>query len=149
MNQRVLVVLDPGGNERLLPWLRRVLGGPPAELHLLSVHPPHTGVVMGQHRVAYAHQVEEALRAETLVRLCPVAAQLQNEGFLVTTDVRFGDPVVTVLRTAAELNASLTVLGVREPRGRRRWWARSVDDEILRRTTVPVLAVPRPAQRAA
>jgi nucleotide-binding universal stress UspA family protein len=149
MNQRVLVVLDPGGNERLLPWLRRVLGGPPADLHLLSVHPPHNGVVVGQHRVAYAHQVEEAVRAETLVRLSPAATRLGDEGFRVATDVRFGDPVATVLRTAAELTANLIVLAVQERRGWRRWWTRSVDDEILRRATVPVLAVPRQALRAA
>lgn len=149
MNRRVLVVLDPGSDERLLPWLRRVLGGPPADLHLLSVRPPLNGVVVGQHRVAYAHQAEEAVRAQTLVRLSPMAARLEDAGFRVATDVRFGDPVATVLRTAAELEAGLIALVVQEGRGWRRWWARSVDREILRRATVPVLAVRRHGQRAA
>ena len=145
MYERVLVVLEPGGNKRLLPWLRRVLGGRPADLHLLSVQPFRGGVMVGRHRVAYAHQVEEAVRAEILVRLSVAAARFTDEGFRVATDVRFGRPIATVLRTAAELQASLIVLAAQE----RRWWAKSVDDEILRRAAVPVLTVPRPAQRAA
>jgi nucleotide-binding universal stress UspA family protein len=149
MNQRILVVVDSGADERLLPWLRRVLGGPPADLHMLSVRPPLGGVVVGQHRVAYAHQAEEAVRAETIVRLGPTAARLADEGFRVTTDVRFGDPVPTILRTAAEVEAGLIALTTQEARGWRRWWAKSVDDEILRRATVPVLTVRRHGQRAA
>jgi nucleotide-binding universal stress UspA family protein len=149
MTQRVLVVLEPGGDERLLPWLRRVLGGPPADLHLLSVRPPLNGEVAGQHRVAYAHQAEEAVRAETLVRLSPVAARLQDEGFQVVSDVRFGDPAATVLRTAAEVGADLIVLAMREGRGWRRWWAKTADHEIIRRAAVPVLAVRRQGQRVA
>jgi nucleotide-binding universal stress UspA family protein len=149
MNQRVLVVLEPEGDERLLPWLRRVLGGPPADLHLLCVRQPLGAVVAGQRRVAYAHQAEESARAETLVRLSPTAARLQDEGFHVTTDVRFGEPAVTILRTAAEVEAGLIAVAVRERRGWRRWWARSVDDQVLRRSSVPVLAVRRHGQRAA
>jgi nucleotide-binding universal stress UspA family protein len=149
MDQRVLVVLEPGGDERLLPWLRRVLGGPPADLHLLSVRPPLNGAMAGERRVSYPHQAEEAVRAETLVRLIPVAARLQDEGFQVATDVRFGDPAATVLRTAAELQATLIVLAMREGRGWRRWWAKTADHEIIRRATVPVLAVRRHGQRAA
>jgi nucleotide-binding universal stress UspA family protein len=149
VSQRILVVLDPSGDERLLPWVRRVLGGPPADLHLLSVRPPLGGVLAGRHRVAYAHQAEEAVRAETLVRLRPSAARLEDEGFRVAADVRFGDPVPTILRTAAELEATLIVLAASENHGWRRWWARSADDEILRRATVPVLAVRRHGQRAA
>jgi nucleotide-binding universal stress UspA family protein len=145
MHERVLVVLNPGGSERLLPWLRRVLGGRTPDLYLLSVQLPQGGVVVGRQRVSYAHQAEEAVRAEVLVRLGAAAARFKDEGFHVTTDVRFGYPVATVLRTAAELQAGLIVLAVQE----RRWWARSVDDEILRRATVPVLTVPRPTRRAA
>jgi nucleotide-binding universal stress UspA family protein len=149
MDKRVLVMLDPAGGPRLLPWLRRVMGGPPADVYLVSVQPPLDGVMAGQHRVAYAHQAEEAARAETLVRLHPAAARLADEGFRVATDVRFGDPVATILRTADEIEASLIVLAVPEARGWRRWWPRSVDQEILRRARVPVLAVRRHGQRAA
>jgi len=149
MNQRVLVVLDPEGDQRPLLWLRRVLGGPPADLHLLSVHRPLCGVVAGERRVAYAHQAEEAVRGHTLARLSPAAARLKDEGFHVATEVRFGDPGATVLRTADELGAGLIVLVVREGRGWRQWWAGRVEHQILRRATVPVLAVRRHGQRAA
>jgi nucleotide-binding universal stress UspA family protein len=149
MNQRVLVVVDPEGDQRLLLWLRRVLGGPPAELHLLSVLRPVSGVVAGERRVAYAHQAEEAARAHTLARLSPAAARLKDEGFRVKTEVRFGDPEATVLRTAAELGASLIVLAVREARGWLWWRAGRVEHKILRRATVPVLAVRRHGQRVA
>jgi nucleotide-binding universal stress UspA family protein len=149
MNQRVLVVVDPEGDQRLLLWLRRVLGGPPADLHLLSVLRPVSGVVAGERRVAYAHQAEEAARAHTLARLSPAAARLKDEGFRVKTEVRFGDPEATVLRTAAELGASLIVLAVREGRGWRVWRAGRVEHRILRRATVPVLAVQRHGQSVA
>ncbi|PYN38536.1 MAG: hypothetical protein DMD98_03760 [Candidatus Rokuibacteriota bacterium] len=149
MNQRVLVVLDPEGDQRPLLWLRRVLGGPPADLHLLSVHRPLCGVVAGERRVAYAHQAEEAVRGHTLARLSPAAARLKDEGFHVATEVRFGDPGATVLRTADELGAGLIVLVVREGRGWRQWWAGRVEHQILKRATVPVLAVRRHGQRAA
>jgi nucleotide-binding universal stress UspA family protein len=99
--------------------------------------------------VAYAHQAEESARAETLVRLSATAARLADEGFRVRTDVRFGDPAVTILRTAAEVEAGLIAVAVSEGRGWRRWWARSVDDQILRQATVPVLALRRHGQRAA
>jgi nucleotide-binding universal stress UspA family protein len=149
MNQRVLVVVDPEGDQRLLLWLRRVLGGPPADLHLLSVLRPVSGVVAGERRVAYAHQAEEAARAHTLARLGPAAARLKDEGFRVKTEVRFGDPEATVLRTAAELGASLIALAVREARGWLWWRAGRVERKILRRATVPVLAVRRHGQRVA
>jgi nucleotide-binding universal stress UspA family protein len=146
---RVLVVLDFEGDQRLLLWLRRVLGGPPADVHFLSVRPPLGGVVAGERRVAYAHQAEEAVRAHTLARLGPAAARLRDEGFRVATEVRFGDPGAIVLRTATELGAGLIVLAVRDRRGWRRWRARRVEREILRRATVPVLAVRRHGQRVA
>jgi len=147
MNRRVLVVLDLDGDQRLVRWLRRVLGGPPAELHLLSVRPPLDGVVVGEHRVAYAHQAEETVRAQTLAGLRQVAARLKDEGFRVATDVLFGDPGATVLRVAAELGASLIVLAVRESRGWPRWRAGRMEHKILRGATVPVLAVRRHGQR--
>jgi nucleotide-binding universal stress UspA family protein len=149
MNQRVLVVLDPEGDQRLLLWLRRVLGGPPADLHLLIVRRPVSGVMAGERRVAYAHQAEEAVRGHTLARVSPAAARLKDEGFRVATEVRFGDPGATVLRTADELGAGLIVLAVRERRGWRRWRAGRVEHEIFRRATVPVLAVRRDGQRVA
>jgi len=149
MNQCVLVVLDLDGDQRLLRWLRRVLGGPPADLHLLSVRPPLDGVMAGEHRVAYAHQAEETVRAQTLASLRQVAARLKDEGFRVTTDVLFGEPGATVLRAAAELRASLIVLAVREDRGWRRWRAGRMEHKILRGATVPVLAVRRHGQRVA
>ena len=149
MNRRVLVVLDLDGDQRLVRWLRRVLGGPPAELHLLSVRPPLDGVVVGEHRVAYAHQAEETVRAQTLAGLRQVAARLKDEGFRVATDVLFGDPGATVLRVAAELAASLVVLALRESPGWRRWRAGRTEHKILRGATVPVLTVRRHGQRVA
>src|SRR2546429_9539017 len=47
MNQRVLVVLDPEGDQRPLLWLRRVLGGPPAHPPLLRGHRPRYGAGAG------------------------------------------------------------------------------------------------------
>ena len=106
-------------------------------------------VVAAERRVAYAHQAEEAVRGHTLARLSPAAARLKDEGFHVATEVRFGDPGATVLRTADELGAGLIVLVVREGRGWRQWWAGRVEHQIIKRATVPVLAVRRHGQRAA
>src|SRR5919198_5069458 len=136
MSQRVLVVLHSEGDQGLLRWLRRVLGGPPADLHFLSVHSPPSGVAAGERQVAYAHQVEETVRAQTLARMSPAATRLSDEGFRVATEVRFGDTSATVLRTAAELGAGLIVLAVAEGRGWGRWRERRAEHEILRRATV-------------
>src|SRR2546430_13166365 len=149
MNQRVLVVLDPEGDQRPLLWLRRVLGGPPADLHLLSVHRPLCGVVAGERRVAYAHQAEEAVRGHTLARLSPAAARLKDEGFHVATEGRFGDPGATVLRTADELGAGVIVLVVREGRGWRPRLAGRVEHPIIKRAAGAALALPRHRPRAA
>src|SRR5438046_10623711 len=47
MNQCALVVLDLDGDWRLLGWLRRVLGGRPADFNLRTGRRPRAGVLAG------------------------------------------------------------------------------------------------------
>jgi hypothetical protein len=61
--------------------------------------------------------------------------------------VAIGKPAQTVLATAARTGADLVVVGTHGLTGVRRLFFGSTAEAILRRTTLPVLAVPRPRSR--
>jgi nucleotide-binding universal stress UspA family protein len=144
------VVLGGGGpEERALPWLRRLIGARGATLRLLTVRAPGRGVVARGRRIAYAHQAEEMARMEALARAGALASSLEDYGWRVIPEVRFGPPAETILTAAAESGADLIAVTAEEPGGIRRWWTKRVADEVLRRARVPVIVVRRVGQRAA
>ena len=51
------------------------------------------------------------------------------------------DPVTAILRTQADLDCDLVVLGTHGVRGVRRWFTGSVAEEVVRRAPCPVLVV--------
>lgn len=150
MYQHVLVVLDEAGaEERSLPWLRRLLSGHEATVRLLTVQPETRGVLAGGRRIAYGHQAEEVARVNALARASALASSLEDEGWQVIPEVRFGPPVQTILAAAAESGADLIAVTAEERVGIRSWWTRGVADEILSAAQAPVLVVRRGDQRAA
>lgn len=60
-------------------------------------------------------------------------------------DVRVGESAEVILQAARELDAELIVLGTQGLGGVRKWLLGSTAERVLRGTTRPVLAVPRPA----
>jgi nucleotide-binding universal stress UspA family protein len=150
MYERVLVALDGSEpSERIVAWLRRVLGGAGATLYLLTVKPPAKALVHEGRTVVYVDQAEEVARLEALGSLQPVVSRLVEDGFEVVPAVRFGAPARTVLAAARELDVDLIALASRGIRGIRQLWTRSVAREVLRKSSVPVLVARRSGQRAA
>jgi nucleotide-binding universal stress UspA family protein len=149
MNKKILIVLDgarPG--EQVVPWARRLAGHGRALIHLLVVRPEvKTVQIRGRHAL-YVDQLESQARAEALSYLRTVARKLEDDGFEVTAVVRFGEPVRVILDVARETGADVVAIATYRPTGIRALWTRSIADELLRRSPVPVL-VTRPDQAAA
>jgi nucleotide-binding universal stress UspA family protein len=148
--QRIVVALDGSEpSERVVPWLRRLVGGADATLHLVTVRPRARAVIVGGRTVAYADQAEDSARLEALVRLRDVAARLAAEGFRVQTDVRFGDPADALIAAARDVEADLIAIATRGIGGLRAFWTRSVAERVVGHSPVPVLITRRAGQRAA
>ena len=65
-----------------------------------------------------------------------------SEPLNADVDVRVGDPADVILETAANERADLIVMGTHGLGGVRKWLLGSTTERVLRRTHVPVLAVP-------
>jgi nucleotide-binding universal stress UspA family protein len=65
-----------------------------------------------------------------------------SEPLNADVDVRVGDPADMILETAANEPADLIVMGTQGLGGVRKWLLGSTTERVLRRTHVPVLAVP-------
>jgi nucleotide-binding universal stress UspA family protein len=100
---------------------------------------------------------EHAEEFEAFEQACEqYARDLLQEMRLVTgragppteTRVARGEPSPAILRTADEVEADLVVLGTRDRSRVARTLLGSVADEVVRRSTRPVLVVPESAQRA-
>lgn len=127
--------------------LARSLGTP---MHLVRVVDyPSTGLtyVYGGmiESEALATQIEdEREMAETY--LGDVARSLQQRGIEVTTEVRHGAPVQE-LCDAMDFG-DLVVIASHGRSGVARWFLGSVAEEVVRRSSVPVLLVRAPSKRA-
>jgi nucleotide-binding universal stress UspA family protein len=144
MSRQILVALDStGAAERLLPWVSRIARGWGAAVHLAVICLPVTSVV-GRWSDGFVEQEQARVHGEALARLPTLAGRLEDDGVAVSTTVRFGDPVETILALARECRAALIAL----PAAARTPWIEIVNEEVLRRSAVPVLIAPggdRPA----
>jgi nucleotide-binding universal stress UspA family protein len=129
MFERALVALDlaPSGD---------VLAGCAPELHALGVRRLtllHVAAVDYPVAGAVAHL--DSYR-ETLEAL---AESLRNRDFVVTTDVRPGNPAREILRATAEVGADLVLIGSRSRSRLREAFVGSVTLKVLEESHVPVL----------
>ena len=67
----------------------------------------------------------------------------------IRTVVRVGDPAAEIIKGADEEDADLIVMGTHGRSGYRRMFFGSVTEQVLRRSSVPVLAVPWSGHREA
>jgi nucleotide-binding universal stress UspA family protein len=147
--RQILVWLDDDpGAERVVPWVRGLARRPGAAVCLLAIRPPVAPVTGAGRVVAYRHQLEDAIRADALAGLRAVGMSLREDGIRIGFEVRFGEPVVTILAAARDLRADLIALTAGSP-GRGRRSARSIVRRVLFRASVPVLVARRRGQRAA
>ena len=86
--------------ERVLPWLRRLVGVR-GEIHLLTVVRP-ARAVSTEIGTAYADQIETSDRLQALAALAARAGQLRADGARCQSHVRVGEPVTTILTMARD-----------------------------------------------
>ncbi len=133
MYSRILVPLDGSeGAEAALPWAEALARLAPSTLYLLTAAAP-----------------EDAARATSY--LARIAAAVREQGLVAEPIVAAGRPAEAVVREAAAREANLLVMTTHGRSGPGRWVLGSVADEVLHRTTRPVLLVrlgqPAPPRR--
>ena len=148
MFEDVLVVLDGrASGERIVGWMRRLCRASRARVRLLVVRDVEGTVWRDARPLAFASQLEDAVRLECLAYLEGIAARLQTSGIRVSTDVRFGSPVASVLDAARESGARLVALAAPGRRGRQDAMDR-LARELLHRAPMAVLIGRSRDQRA-
>jgi len=111
-SQRIVVVLDGSeDSERGLGWARLLARRSDSAVHLLLIQPPAALLRVGGHVVAFADQVEEAVRVSARAYLESAAARLREQGLTVETDLRFGRAPDTVRAAVADTDADIVVAG--------------------------------------
>lgn len=89
----------------------------------------------------YQSQVWDGLRAELQADLGGDARALADAGYVVTTQVRFGDAAREIVRVAEEEDVQLVVMATHGRSGLGRLLMGSVAEAVLRSATVPVMMV--------
>jgi nucleotide-binding universal stress UspA family protein len=137
MLKRLLVPLEgDDAAESLLPLLRRLDGLGVWDITLLRTEMP---VAVDEYAV-----VSEALLEEAKVFLERARESLQGLKARVKTIARIGPSVATTLEVADEIDATLIVAAIQRRTRFQRFLFGSVPERLLRRSRVPVLAVPPP-----
>ena len=136
MYRHILVILDSSGQSegslaRVLLLARRVN----STVHLLMVYP--SGYVAGS-LLPPAPGVAPA-KVQALQYLRPIATRLRGEGLLVSMDVRFGQPVETILASAQEIGADLIAMTIPWRPGNGWPEDRHITEEVIKRAPIPVL----------
>jgi nucleotide-binding universal stress UspA family protein len=144
----VLVVLDGEASaERVVGWVRRLCRRGGARVRLLAVRSPAQNVGPFHRPVAFASQIEDAARLESLAYLESVGARLEDCGIPTTAEVRFGEPLAVVLRAVRDSGAGL--LAIAEPGRADRGATARLARELVHRASIPVLVARACPQRAA
>ena len=151
MAKRILVPLDHStDSEAVLPVVADIARSAGSTIRLLNVQSVPSPVVADFGRVvAYEDQEMARLRAQGEIYL--EAAEASLHGMPVESVVRFGEPAEEIAVEADAWDADLVAMAASGPRPGRlgRLRGRRVADEVLQRTTVPVLVyrVPTPGRR--
>ncbi len=136
MYRRILVVLDDHGRStRLLARVRLLIRDSHCAVHLLMVQLPS--------QTARRRPVRTASSAPQVVTmhhyLHDVSCQLQKEGCRVTTEVRCGEPVETILTTADAIGADLIAMTIPWLTYARWHETMHTTEEVIRRAPSPVM----------
>lgn len=90
---------------------------------------------------AIAEETFERGRSAAEQYLQTIAEQFQAEGVTVDCEVRFGDPIQTILQVADEKEIDLIVMTTHGRTGIRQWFYGSVANKIIRDAQYPVLLI--------
>ena len=106
-----------------------------AEVHVLNVADSNRDSLTTQ-----GGEVVDALEQEG-DRIVADALDRAGAGTDIVGDVRTGDPVETILEYAESVDADLVVMGTAGRRGLDEYLLGSTTERVVRRSSVPVLAV--------
>lgn len=127
-HRRVLLALDRTDDvDTVLPEIAAGVDGASLALDVLVVLPAWSACTLELRRKAHLRRLAEEMTSCTL---------------RVSGDVRLGEPVETVLETAARRGADLIAMTVHRVGVLDRLLDHSILEEVLRRSPVPVVAVP-------
>jgi nucleotide-binding universal stress UspA family protein len=150
MLSRVLVPLDGSPTmAQIISRLRQWLGGTGAVVYLLVVRPPIREVLRLEDRIIYLDELVQQERAAWQAYLLRQGSQLAYDGVVVQREVRFGDPVAATLASAERYSVHLIALVGQPQSWARRWIHRSLEEQLLAKSPVPLLVVPPTSRPAA
>jgi nucleotide-binding universal stress UspA family protein len=137
------LVFDETGDCALNEAVRLTVPSPNAKLHVVHVM-PDLGEAQGDHTSAVRKEVERAPSLmEERVKIACAGTALEVRGH-----IRHGDPVELILRTAAEIDADVLVIGSHRRHGVEKLILGSVAERILQGARCSVLtALPKNWQR--
>lgn len=134
MYQRILVPLDGSTlAEGVLPHVQALVKSLSAELVLLRVAFTHVfpGADPIQSQVTVVQEAEDYVSG--------LAKRLQEEGVRAEAKVRYGDPVEEILDHVTRDHIDLIAMATHGRTGLKRVVMGSVAENVLRRTSVPML----------
>jgi nucleotide-binding universal stress UspA family protein len=127
-HRHVLLALDRTDDvDTVLPAIAAGVDGTPLDLDVLVVLPAWSACTLEMRRKEHLQRLSEETTSPTL---------------RVSGDVRLGEPVQTVLETASRRDADLIAMTVHRVGVLDRLLDHSILEEVLRRSPVPVVAVP-------
>ena len=117
-----------------------------ASIELLHIMEP---IYYGIDFTIESRDEREQRRRVTTEQLGALSSELAAAGIAVKVSLAGGTPVDTILDFASRSSSHLIVMGTHGRRGLSYAWAGSVTESVLRRGTIPVLAVQKPMFSAA
>jgi nucleotide-binding universal stress UspA family protein len=142
--QQILVPLDGSAlAERALPEAQRLASINNAQILLVRVlqtlDEESKRILFASPAIANDALERERSAAEQYLQ--GIATRLQASGVVAECEVRFGDPVPTILQVADEKQVSLIVMTTHGHTAIKQWFYGSVANKILRGAQCPILMV--------
>lgn len=126
--------------------LAREFGAEISALHVFAPAPIVEAVPAGARVGSDPLPLSAARRAALTAELSEFTYEVDAGGVVMHVGVDEGDPVDVIVKTATDWPADLIVMGTHGRTGLGRLLLGSVAERVLRRTTCPVLTVPRRAE---
>jgi nucleotide-binding universal stress UspA family protein len=123
-------------------YARIAAGQAKASIELLHVMEPASYGI--DFTIESSDEREQKRKAAT-ERLEALSSELAAAGIAAKVSLCGGSPADAILQFAARSSSDLIVMGTHGRRGLSHMWAGSVTEAVLRRGTIPVLAVRKPA----
>lgn len=150
---RILVPLDPDSrHDDSLPLAKALTKAFNAELHLLSVIPTFS-TLAGEQAAAgnlmpATTQAFLDIKAENASEdLTLHVNEFSKEGMKVFAEIVRGNPAPAIVKTGENSGADLIILTTDRKAGMGAFWARSVAPKVANKTKVPLLLIPRIAEK--